>query len=95
MLESQNRALNLRIDQLSSERDRMASQIAMLESDLKTAVAAKGSLAAEKSSADRRLRVSTAVKCAYLLQILAWSTTRASCLRTLSCTRTVPTYTWR
>eukprot|EP00291_Cryptomonas_curvata_P013382 CAMPEP_0172182298 /NCGR_PEP_ID=MMETSP1050-20130122/18324_1 /TAXON_ID=233186 /ORGANISM="Cryptomonas curvata, Strain CCAP979/52" /LENGTH=123 /DNA_ID=CAMNT_0012855733 /DNA_START=502 /DNA_END=870 /DNA_ORIENTATION=+ len=56
MLESQNHALNLRIDQLSSERDRMANQIAVLQCDLKTAVADKGCLAVEKSSAEQRLR---------------------------------------
>ncbi len=58
MLESQNHALNLRINQLSSERDRMANLITVLECDLKAAIAAKGCLAVEKSSAEKRLRVS-------------------------------------
>jgi hypothetical protein len=59
-LESQAQELNLRIEQLSSERDRLTDQIAFLERDLKTAVAANGSLTEEKSSAEQRFRVRVA-----------------------------------
>ncbi len=59
-LESQGQELNLRIEQLSSEKDHMTNQIAVLERDLKAAVAANGSLTEEKSSAEQRLRVRVA-----------------------------------
>ena len=56
-LESQGRELNLRLERISGERDRMADQISILERDLKTALAATESLAVEKRSADTQLRV--------------------------------------
>ena len=92
MLESQNHALNLRIDQLSGERDRMAGQIAALECDLRTAVAAKGCLAVEKSSAEQRLRVSPRPRARSnpLVESVPGSTARDDPLLAESCARPRP-----
>jgi hypothetical protein len=56
-LQLQGQELKLRLDQLSNERDRMSEQIAVLERDLKAAVAENAILAAEKSAAGQQLDV--------------------------------------